>query len=192
MNGLQFGVSYTPSADIQNNSAATGAAADKNLFAGSVAFSGDMGGASVAASVGVDHVANANTQGTTGADDDKTQYRVGVDVGVGGFGVNMSYAAQDYNTGTATQRDDWTAEMAVSYTMAQHTFGAEIQFSESDRGTAATADFEAKNFALDYVMDIGNGVTWDAHLAFLDIDQSGGNTTDVDTTIFVTGLGVSF
>ncbi len=195
MNGLQFGVSYLPA---NRSSAATAPAwtyatnSDlENNWSAAVAYSGDMSDASVALSFGVDHVANPN--GSAGADDDRTQFRAGADIGTGGFGLNLSYASQDYKTSSTAQVDAWTFEAVASYSTGPSTFGLSYAYGEKDTTQNTSNDeTEARIIALDYSHSIGGGVYWDVHLADIDYDTAGSTTSDADAQVLQTGVGVSF
>ncbi len=194
MNGFRAGLTYAP---INESSAATAPAWSysgntemMNNFSLGLEYNGDFDGVSLALSAGADHVNNPNN---VGGEDDYQMYRAGADIGVGGFGLNLSYATQDYKTSATAQKDEWTFEAVGSYSVGASTFGLGYGYGER-KNTIGGATTEGRILEADYSYSFGGGLYWDATLADIDYDDGVAGTTssDADAVVFQTGVGVSF
>lgn len=190
--GFQAGIGYAP-----DGSSGTGSTAGiENVISGAISYSGEFESVSVGASVGADHALSTNAQpltGTNPATDDMTIYRAALDLGFGGFGLNLGYAQSDGQLNATTSSDAYTFAVLASYSTGPHTIGVGWATGEAEMTVANPSETEGDIIDIGYNYNVGAGVDWDAHVGFVDVTgETAGNGDDTDAAYVQSGVAFYF
>lgn len=146
--GVQLGLSYTPGEGLSgaSNGKSVPHTMGEDGFTAAVAYSGDMGGASVDASLAYFADNGADLQTTA----------VGVSVGMNGFTVGGSY--NDFSdSSTASVNNGRGYEVGIGYKTGAVSAAANYMKSNAT-GTAIAGDNQDKQVTLGVAYDLGAGV----------------------------------
>lgn len=174
--GFQLGASYAPDNLQDDNSPVDRDTGVSDMVAFGANYSGDFSGVSLGVSGGY----GTFLESASGTDEPES-WSAGVTLGIGGFGVGASYAAEDgategqaYNLGVSYE----TGPFGVSFTY----FHGEVDNSS-----------EQDAFHLSGKYALGPGVTANATLGYAEFqDEGSAGTDELEATYLVTGIRLSF
>lgn len=189
-NGMTAGVSYTVGTADQANGRKFPYSAMEDQVAFAAAYSGEMGGAAVDASLA--HYFGQDSVSTNA---------IGVNVSMSGFTVGGSYQTFDgedmgpyaTTTGTTNTRsglDGKGYDIGASYETGAYTLSAAYMNSTAQGATTA-GDNETTEWVLGVAYDLGAGVALVGNYYDQDITTEGGTTTDKISGM-VAGIEISF
>jgi predicted porin len=199
LGGFQLGVSYTP--DVGGDIGGGGAG---RLFAPLIEdngledvievganYSGTFGGVDLGINAGY-LTGDAAPNGLVGNVTDPDEWRVGANIGFGGFNLGANYNQQDVNTvvaSTANREDESTAfSVGLSYGTGPWTVAAGYLHSELERGVGVSDDeLDVYEFGGSYAL--GPGVTISAGIQYYETETAG---LDTETVAGVVALGLGF
>jgi outer membrane protein OmpU len=189
--GIQFGVSYSPDTKEDSNGFTNRDAVSSDLVMASVNLSRQMGGAKIEASFGYGSVLDKPTADADGA----SALNAGIRVSVGGFGVAASHANFD-NSGKATGSG---SHVGVNYTSGP--MGVSLGYFHGEKdgtgsGTTLKDQGEQDTIQLSAKYAVGPGVGAHVSLAnatFSSDDAALDNkVNEVTATYLVVGMRLSF
>lgn len=186
--GVSFAASYTPASGAGTGAQSSGRNATHDETAAGVAFEGEMGGASVAASVATLRINGTNNQN-----------HFGLNVGMGGVTVGGAYTTSNDDQGTAAtaasaSNDGKAYEIGISYETGPYTFAGGYMKSQS-KGVVATAGNNVdKYWMVSGAYDLSGGVllTLNYENAKTDLDTVAKTDTDGQVSAIVAGIEVGF
>lgn len=184
--GFQFGASYSPDSNQDNNTSPDSDSILTDMVAFGANFKGDFGGASIGASAGYGTFLDSPS-GTSEPD----AYNFGLTVGFGGFEVGGSYAK--FKDSGANDGDGWN--IGASYTTGP--LGVSLTYFDGSRdGTttsgATSGQAQQKTVHLSANYTLGPGVTAAATLGHAKFETTDTGVNDIEATYFVTGIKLSF
>jgi outer membrane protein OmpU len=182
--GFQAGVSYTPNLGSSRSTAGVGlddqgtATSPSDIYDVAARYEANM--SDVDLTLGAGYTSGSNDSGTG---DDREAWNVGVDLGLGAWGLGAVYLVD--NIGDAND-DVTTWVVGTDYTTGPFTLGASYLTEQDDVGT----DNETDRYTGGVVYSYGPGMTFRGTVSYLTQDITGGN--DVNGTAVMLGTQVNF
>lgn len=183
--GFQFGASYSPDANQDNNNTPDRDSTLSDMVTFGANYQGEFGGFKLGASGGYGTFLNAPS-----GQDEPEAWNVGLTVGFAGFEVGGSYAEASDN---ANGNDGEGYNLGVSYTTGP--LGVSLNYFNGEREGITTAGVttgaaEQDTWHLSANYTLGPGVTAAATLGYSEFEGSGG--LENEATYLVTGIKLSF
>ena len=173
VNGIQVGLSYHPDSTNENASTRAPENNDNAAVAGGINYNVAVADMSVKVSLG--HVAVSQPD-----NDDKTYTNAGLSVGMGAFGLGVSYADRDDND-AAMKNVHETVAVGISYTDGPMTLSADYMNRDAENGDERTGTMVSMGYKL------APGVDWKSSVFGVEDTGSG-----AEGTAFVTGIDIHF
>jgi predicted porin len=177
-NGLQLGVSYTPSIEA-DTSGLEGFSPDDDddFYEGAVRYEGTFNNIGFALGGGY---------GESGGDDDFQQWNVGADFDIGAFGVGAAYTEEESDDVVLGDSEQDTIVVGADYTTGPFQFG--VSYLNLDGGDD-TAD--ADRYAAGVVYTLTQGLTLRGSVQYVDADDDAAGD-DEDATAVLGGIQFNF
>lgn len=193
-NGLQAGVSYTPSpseGDLDGtdaSAAANSVGTDlEDAYEVAVRYEGTFDAVSLAAGGGYSH---ASQEDEAAGEDDLETWNLGANFGWNDFLMGVSYLTT--NNATANDGDIDTIVAGVSYAFDAYTIGLSYLNQKTENG-AGTPDAEIDRWTAGGTYEWGPGMTFRANVQHQSAEDVGGvATADSDATAIAAGTMVNF
>lgn len=174
--GFQLGASYSPDNLQDDNSPVDRNTGVSDMVAFGANYSGDFSGVSLGVSGGY----GTFLESASGTDEPES-WSAGVTLGIGGFGIGASYAAED----GATEGEAYN--LGVSYETGP--FGVSFTYFHGQVDNSSEQD----TFHLSGKYALGPGVTAAATLGYAEFqDEGSAGSDELDATYVVTGIRLSF
>lgn len=192
-NGFSFGISYAP--DGSQDTRSPGLNADntnnglQDIGSVAVAYSGEIAGISVGASLGYIQ-SRTETEGVNNSQQDPNAWHTGLSLGYGNWKVGGTYSAHDTDDHTFNF-DVW--DVGVTYGVSAWSVG--LGYSEVAVSTAFNVeDDENSVLTLGVGYALGGGVTLGAALSNNNFNNNsaGGNGADYNATAAMMGMIISY
>ncbi len=193
-NGLQAGVTYTPSYEektIGQNGAGLGSNNNpdtlENLMEVGARYDGEMSGVGIHAGAGYSTAELQTLVGSTPGVDDYKEINAGLKFDYNSFGFGAAYNTD--NGAAADDSDTDTYTIGADYTYGAVKFGASYLNSQGE--VSATAEDELNRYTIGADYTYGPGMNFKGSVAQYDFDADN-NADDNDATVFAVGTAVEF
>lgn len=175
--GFQLGASYSPD-NLQDDSFSP---VDRNTgVSDMVTFGANYSGEFSGVSLGVSGGYGTFLESASGTDEPES-WSAGITVGVGGFGIGASYAAEDGAT------EGQAYNLGVSYETGP--FGVSLSYFHGEVENSSEQD----TYHLSGKYALGPGVTAVATLGYAEFqDEGSAGSDEIEATYVVTGIRLSF
>lgn len=203
--GFQVGLSYVPDANDPSTNrflATTGAAQDLgDAYEAAFRYEGQFSNVGVTLGAGYSEVTlDELSTNTTGVEDDRKVWNVGLDLDFGPFGIGAAYKEDDFGksvAGTFLQNDDEeTFVIGADYTTGPFKIG--VSYLDQDNtgdlvGGNGSTGIETKRYTGGVTYTYGPGMTFRGSIS--QIEHENANTVgggDVEATSVLIGTQVNF
>lgn len=191
--GFQFGASYTPQDDQENDKQTEETDVGHNFWSVGANFVKKFGKVSVAVAGGYMEGENADSE--TGRGKEPEGWSVGASVSFSGFTVGGAYIVEDdVGTSITANTEQESFDIGARYKMGKNSFSLSYYNAESNGVIATTGDDEHEILTLGYARNLGPGVDFKGSIAKIDWDGEDNTTTqdDNDGWAAVAGIRLSF
>lgn len=191
--GFQFGASYTPNGNNENDAQQDEDSTDHNYWSVGANFVKKFGKVSVAVAAG--YMEGEDTDSEAGRGKEPEGWSVGGKVSFSGFTIGGAYIVEDDLGSSITANTERTSyDIGVSYKMGKNSFSLAYLNAESNGVVATAGDDEHEVLTFGYARNLGPGVDFKGSIAKIDWDGEDNTTTadDNDGWAAVAGIVLSF
>jgi len=193
--GFQFGVSYLPFNDNENDAQQKEETVGHNFWAVGANFVKKFGSVSVAVALG--YMAGENTDSEAGRANEPKGWSTGVNIGFSGFTIGGGYI-EEKNVGkshaTTTDTKQTGYNIGGSYKMGKNSFSLAWVHETTNASNTIAGDDVYEVLTFGYARNLGPGIDFKGSLARINWDGEDNTTThdDNDGWAAVAGIVLSF
>ncbi|MCB9964834.1 MAG: porin [Rhodospirillales bacterium] len=206
--GVQLGASYTPKNDSDGNRSSNGVHSDNNAgeygdtYEVALRYAGDFEGVEVAVGGGYSFssleaaqtVAYIDADGDAVQDageavlsrDDEQSWNVGLDLGIGAFGLGAAYVQDDLGYNNGMDRDTWV--VGGDYTNGPWKLG--VSYLNQTQELFNTDEIDTDRYTGGVVYTYGPGMTFRGSISYIDNEST--TFADAEATSVLLGTQINF